>query len=140
MTRCVIDASVVAVALLKEPGAEEARALLDSGDSLSAPDFIFTELANVVWKHACRGELSSEEADRMLAHILHLSFEIVPSTRLLSRALELALRTRQTVYDCLYLALAQSNDAVLVTADKRLVNALSRGPLARFVTSLDKLS
>ena len=139
MTSYVIDASIVAVALLKEPGMERARAFLEQETSLSAPDLIFPELANVVWKRASRDELSSEEADRMLTHILRLPFEITRSTELLPRALTLACQTRRTVYDCLYLALAVRTNSVLVTADKRLVNSLARGPLARHIISLDKL-
>ena len=41
-----------------------------------------------------------------------------------------AVATGQTVYDCLYLALAVTTGSVLVTADRRLVHALTDGPLA----------
>ena len=45
----------------------------------------------------------------------------------------MALETGRTVYDCLYLALAVRCKGVLVSGDRRLVNALARGPLGKHV-------
>ena len=44
-------------------------------------------------------------------------------------ALEIACRTEKTVYDSVYLALAANHDCRLVTADRRLYNALQKSPL-----------
>jgi predicted nucleic acid-binding protein len=44
---------------------------------------------------------------------------------LLWEAMAIALRRGCSVYDCLYLALADRIDGRLVTADRRLVNALA---------------
>jgi predicted nucleic acid-binding protein len=40
-----------------------------------------------------------------------------PANPLLVRSMEIALDTRQAIYDCLYLALAESDHCELLTAD-----------------------
>jgi predicted nucleic acid-binding protein len=44
------------------------------------------------------------------------------------------------VYDSLYIALAVARDSILVTADDKLANALSGGPLAAHVRTLSSNS
>jgi predicted nucleic acid-binding protein len=132
----VLDASVVAAAFFPEKGTEAAKSLLLSAADLLAPDLIWAELANVVWKRCRRGEISEQQAVELLGDILELPLEITPSERLVGPALDLALRTGRTVYDCLYVALALWERTVLVSADQRFVHALAAGPLANHVTWL----
>jgi predicted nucleic acid-binding protein len=127
----VVDASVVAVAFFQEKHADRARRLLVAGGALLAPDLIYAELANVIWKrHAC-GEIDGGYAGRLLTDVRSLPLEITPCGDLAEAALELALRLGRSVYDCLYLALAVKTRSVMVSADKRLVNALADTPLAK---------
>jgi predicted nucleic acid-binding protein len=107
--------------------------VLTGGHALIAPDLNHAELANVIWKRHARGEIDEGEADRLLADVLALPLEITPCGDLIEAALELALRTGRSVYDCLYLALAVKTKTVLFSADKRLVNALAGTPLAKHV-------
>jgi predicted nucleic acid-binding protein len=44
---------------------------------------------------------------------------------LASRAFEIAAELRHPVYDCFYLALAEREEASLVTADRRLIGRLA---------------
>ena len=129
MTACVVDASVAAAAFFPEDHSDAARELLASGRTLHAPDLIWAELANVIWKRYRLSEIDVPEAEDLLADFLALPLRITPSDGLLEAALELAMRTGRTVYDCLYLALAVKTDAVMITADRRLVRALADGPL-----------
>lgn len=131
MTACVIDASTVAAALFEEEHADRARWLLTGKQPLQAPDLIFVELASVIWKRHRRGEIDTDGAQYVLAGALRLPLRTTSSTDLVVPALELALSTGRTVYDCLYLALAMRSDVPVITADKRLVNALADTPLAR---------
>ena len=133
MTPCVVDASVAAAALFRETHTKAARALLTAGRELHAPDLIHAEVANVIWKRRRRGEIDQAEAADLLIDFLSLPLRITPSEDLLAAALQLALKTGRTVYDCLYVALAVMNKTVLVTADKRLVNALSAGPIGKHI-------
>ena len=136
MKACVIDASVVAAALFQEAHAEAARALLVADGELHAPDLLLAEVGNVIWKRHGRKEIDEAEARQMLADCLRLPLRIVSSGDLVEPALALALRTNRTVYDCLYLALAIGTKAVLVSADKRFVNALAGGPFEKHVAWL----
>jgi predicted nucleic acid-binding protein len=133
MKPCVLDASVVAAAFLQEEHAKRARALLVSGREMHAPDLVYAELANVIWKRCGRGEIDEEEAGRLLGDLLRLPLEITSCGDLAEPALQLALGTGRTVYDCLYLALAVKTKTVLISADRRLVNALASTPLAEHV-------
>ncbi len=133
MKPCVLDASVVAAAFFQEDFAEQARALLVSGREMHAPDLVYAELANVIWKRFTRGEIDQEEAGLLLADFLRLGLETTPSADLAEPALQLALATGRTVYDCLYLALAVKTETVFYTADKRFINALADTPLAKHI-------
>ena len=133
MKTCVLDASVVAAAFFQEDHADRAHRLLVGGHVLHAPDLIYAELANVIWKRHNRGEIGPDEAGRLLADFRSLPLQITPCSDLVEAALELALRTGRSVYDCLYLALAVKTRSVLLSADKRLVNALAGTPLAKHI-------
>jgi predicted nucleic acid-binding protein len=136
MKPCVVDASVVAAAFFQETGARAARAILAGGGELHAPDLLLAEVANVVWKRHGRGEINEAEARALVADCLRLPLVLTPSGDLVASALELALRTKRTVYDCLYLALAVRMKAVLVSGDKRFVNALAGSPFEKHVAWL----
>jgi predicted nucleic acid-binding protein len=133
MKSYVLDASVVAAAFLPEPHAAAARSLLASGARLLAPDLIYSELANVLWKRRRRGELTADEAAALLTDILRLPIRTTSSAGLLDAALHLANRLDRTVYDCLYLSLAIREGVAMVTADRRLVNALAGTPVQQHI-------
>jgi len=61
---------------------------------------------------------------------------LVPSAATADRALAIALETQRTVCDALYLALADAEGCRFVTADERLVNALSQTPIAKLAVWL----
>ncbi|MBI1367358.1 MAG: PIN domain-containing protein [Planctomycetes bacterium] len=136
MSAFVMDASVIAAALFDETHADRARALLTRGSELFVLDLLHAELGNVIWKRFSRREIDATEATDLLADVLRLPLIVLPSMELIASALQIALRTRRTVYDCLYLAAALHQKAVLVTVDKRLVNALASTPLANHIRHL----
>ncbi|MBT3202156.1 MAG: type II toxin-antitoxin system VapC family toxin [Phycisphaerales bacterium] len=133
MKICVVDASVIAAAFFQEQFADNAVALLSSGRPLHAPDLMISEVASVIWKRHRRNEIDHADALGLLADFRTLPISIASSGELIESALELALRTDRTVYDCLYLALAIKTKSAMVTADKRLVNALGGSPLEKHI-------
>jgi predicted nucleic acid-binding protein len=138
MKPVVVDASVAAKWFLPEQDAPAALRLLDGRFRLVAPDLIRAEIGNLVWKLHARGTLAAQEASDMIEHFLSLPLEIHDSTYLLAPALEIAIATRRTVYDSLYLALAVELDGTVVTADERWTNALEHSPFVRFIRPLAK--
>ena len=133
MKVCVVDASVIVAAFFQEQFADAAVTLLKSARPLHAPDLVIAEIASVIWKRHRRNEIDDAEAAGLLADFRTLPLHITSSGELIESAIELALRTDRTVYDCLYLALAVKTKSIMVTADKRLVNALGRTPLEKHI-------
>ena len=125
MTRVVVDASVALKWFVPENHHEAALRLLDSNYELLSPDLLTAEFGNVVWKKVRRREMSPREARLMLKLFSAVSIEVVNCARIIEPALELALTTGRTVYDCLYLSLAIVRDCRLVTADRKFFNALT---------------
>ncbi len=105
----------------------------ESGIQLIAPDFIFVECANVLWKVARRVETPVEDVMERLDRLRRINIRLVSQADLLKDALRLALDINITVYDALYCALAQRENAELITEDRRLRNALDRTDI-RYLT------
>lgn len=136
MKPVVVDASVAVKWFLPEPDADAARALLSGEHRLLGPDLLWIEVVAVLWKIARRGALTAEEAQQIARDVAAFPVEIVESLPLLASAAEIAIRTDRTLYDCVYIALAAAENAVVVTADERLVNALSATPWSAHVVRL----
>ena len=114
----VVDASVAAKWLAPEPDSSLAEALLD--DELIAPDLLFAEVGNILWKKQMRGEMDAAATQIGARWLLQVPLQVHDSASLLADALDLALQLQHPAYDCFYLALARRVDAPLVTADRRL--------------------
>lgn len=84
-----------------------------------APAFIQIEVANALWKYVRAGQVDIEDAVEGAAVLARLMI-LYPDEDLLASAQRLAARLTHSVYDCLYLALAQRLSCPLVTADRRL--------------------
>ena len=89
-----------------------------------APDLIYPEFANAVWKRVGRDRLSPEDGTAIIATFLVLPFEITSSSSLLVPAYRLAVEHRRSVYDALFLALGLETGAEVVTADEPLYQAV----------------
>lgn len=129
--RVVLDASVWGVWLLA-PHAEE---LWQRADSLLAacrdgiltplaPAHIYAEVGNTVWKTVRAKLRPADWAASTLPLLNDVSLELIGVLPLLDQAVTLAVEWDRSVYDSLYLALAARERAPLVTADRKLANAL----------------
>jgi predicted nucleic acid-binding protein len=136
LTPVVVDASVALKWFVPEVSSAEAARLLDGSFELWAPDLLFPEFGNILWKKIARGEIGRNEARDVAAALRRVPLGVCPSSGLLDAALEIAIAYQRTVYDALYIALAVARGCALVTADARLARALSQGPLARQVRAL----
>ncbi|MEZ5626625.1 MAG: type II toxin-antitoxin system VapC family toxin [Rhodocyclaceae bacterium] len=117
--RWVVDASVAAKWFAPEPDAEAAQRIL--GYELYAPDLLFAEVANILWKKQRRGELADEVPEIAARMLLGIGVHASPCADLMPEASALAARLDHPAYDCFYLALAVRHGIAMVTADRRLV-------------------
>lgn len=115
----VADASALLEVLLRTPAG---RALEDRlfapGETLHAPYLVDLEVAQVLRRYRCAGELGEGRAREALDDQRRLPLERYGHELLLPRIWEL--RANATAYDAAYLALAEVLDAPLVTRDARL--------------------
>jgi predicted nucleic acid-binding protein len=124
----VIDASVVVKWFVPEIHSDAARRLLGLPHEYVAPDLLFAETANTIWKKTRRGELTAEEGQQLVADIGQIAVETVSCRALAEDAHALASATGRTVYDSMYVALAVRLNTRAITADERLESALKRIP------------
>ncbi len=130
MSVLVVDASVAVKWFLPEVHSEVARRVLSGTRTLLAPDLIWAEVGNVLWKKSRRAEITDETARGILRDFRHFPLQTYAAKALLEPAWDLAERFHVSIYDCLYLALAISRSCTLVTADLRFYNTLKDTPLA----------
>ena len=128
MSVFVVDASVVVKWFVPEIHSDAARRLLALPHEYVAPDLLFAETANTIWKKTRRGELTAEEGQQLVADIGQIAVEAVPCRALAEDAHALAKATGRTAYDSMYVALAVRLDTRLITADDRLEAALKGIP------------
>lgn len=91
-----------------------------------APELLLAEAANVLNKKQLSGELSESESNQLLTDILTVPIRFFPHRPILVRAFELAKTHHLTVYDTLYLALAEEHGAVIFTCDRKLLTIAER--------------
>ena len=124
MSAIVVDASVALKWFVPEVHSAAAASWLEQGHVLRAPDLLFPEIGNILWKKIARRELTAAEGRKILRGVESLGIRAEPSSDLLPIALEIALGLGRTVYDSMYLALALRRDVPVVTADRKLHQAV----------------
>jgi len=128
MNKYVVDASVAIKWFIPEIYAKEASYLQQSGYQLHAPAFFLLELGSVLCKKIRRQELNPKEGETILSELSHVPVQQHADQRLFQLAYQFALQTHRSLYDCLYLALAETIDGQMVTADRKFFTVIDRGP------------
>lgn len=118
----VADASVV-VEVLLGPGSPAGSVLdrhLGDQEVVGAPHLLDAEVGQALRRFVLRREMSFARAQASLDDLADLPLRRFPHTALLSRAF--VLRANVTVYDGMYLALAEALGAPLISCDAALRN------------------
>ena len=136
MTLWVADASVACKWHFDEEDAPLARALLLRGDEIAAPDSLLSEFANAVSRKIREEGFPPEGAGEMMALVVRQVTRLVPVRELLLPALDMSVALRHPIYDCLYLALAEREGAVLVTDDRAFLRKAADSRWRKHVVSL----
>lgn len=116
----VVDASVV-VDYLRGPGSPAFRRLTEAfvgGATVGAPHLVDVEVAQAIRRLVSAGTVDSTGAATMLSDLMAFPVVRYVHLPLLRRAFEL--RHNVTIYDGMYLALAERLDCTLVTGDSSL--------------------
>jgi predicted nucleic acid-binding protein len=117
----VVDASILVTALGDDGSdGDRARSRL-KGERLAAPHLIDLEVTSAWRRLAASGDLDHRRAQFALDDLRSLRIDRVPHASLIARCWEL--RDNLTVYDSVYVALAEVMAAPLLTADARLAGA-----------------
>lgn len=120
----VVDASALLEFLLQTPlgGRVEARLFRDD-DEIHSPHLVDVEVTQGLRRLVRSGEVSPDRATEAIADLVDLDLHRHAHLDLVSRALKL--RENVTVYDAMYVALAEALDATVITCDRPL--AKTRG-------------
>src|SRR5580658_5488081 len=125
----VIDASVAAKWLFMEPDSDKAQDLLQGVNNgqvmLIAPDLLVAEIGSMLWKRVLREGVSLVDAKAQYARFERVRVGFAGIRGLVDSALQLAVRQRHPIYDCLYIALALEADCDLITADEKMHRVFS---------------
>ena len=118
----VVDASALVDTLLREPGAAHLEQLLfDPNRTFHAPHLLDVEVAHAIRRHAIAGVIDDERGRMALDDLADFPLRRYPHDFLLPRAW--SLRANMSVYDAVYVALAEVLNAPLLTRDQRLAAA-----------------
>jgi predicted nucleic acid-binding protein len=118
----VLDASAVLDGLLDARSQPDiARVLSRSAEPLAAPDLLDLEIAGVLRRWEARGQIATRRAREALEDLAALPIVRYPARALLDEVWKL--RHNLTVYDAVYVALAQALAARLLTTDGRMASA-----------------
>ena len=121
-----VDASVAIKWFLSEIHSKEARSILESKWVLLAPDLIWAEFGSTLRKKVRLKEVTLQEAEGILKDFMRFPLQTYSTKLLLNSAWQLANESGTTLYDSLYLALANNQGCSLVTADKRFYESVRK--------------
>jgi predicted nucleic acid-binding protein len=139
----VIDCSTAFKWFVVEADTPKALRFYDDFDNglceLLAPDLFPTEMANAFLMEEQKkiSRILPGDAALLLAQGLKSLPRILDAVPLLPRAQEIAKQYRRSVYDCLYIALAEREQCEFISADDKLVNSLQHA--FPFVVSLSSM-
>lgn len=127
MKACVVDASVGAKWFFNEELNEQSRSLISRLEKreidLIVPEIFYVELANVFRKRVQRKEITAPDAIRAFDLLSSFSLKRYSDHELSDVALENAIQLGISVYDAIYISLAEIYVTPLVTADNELIKA-----------------
>lgn len=133
MSTFVVDASTAVGWVVNLPYSVKARTLLTFRNHLIAPDFLHAEVGSAM-TNLIRGKVVSQR-DGVEAYedFFRAPVRLHPAHAVAHPALKLALKSGKGFYDCLYLALAESEKGLFATADERFWNAMKATPHAKHI-------
>lgn len=123
----VVDASIVCKAVLQEEGRDKAKNILkrhvEELDQVVVPNLLFYEVANTL---ATKSAIPKAQMIRSLDKLGSLELRIYnPNLEDMKKAAEFAKDNHVSVYDAIYVIVAQENKCDLVTADNKFAKQVN---------------
>jgi len=124
----IIDANIAIKWFSEEKNTEAATAILNQHNkeeiNIIVPELFFYEVMNVLrFKN-----LEEQELNIAASELFNLQLETIPiSLMIMNEAIKFSSKYNLTVYDAVYLALAEIFNAKLITEDQEIIN--SKHPL-----------
>lgn len=135
----IVDASVAAKWFIDEEYSEAALSVLKEKNRLHAPDFLLLEMDSIICKWIRRGVVNVEEGTELRDALRRYPIQNHPFTSYLDSAFAIANQTGQSIYDCLYVALAALLNARMVTADRRLYEGIRNGRFKKHIVWIEDI-
>ena len=124
MINWVVDASVLFKSVVREDDSDKAISFLEKHDGFLAPDLIYAEIGNTLWKYEKAKSLMASDVMTIYENCFQAFETIVPMHELAAEALAISLDLNHSIYDCFYVALTVQCNGKLITADKKLFQTL----------------
>ena len=128
MSDTVVDSCVIAKWILPESDSRKAQQLITevpfNGDRLFVVDLALSETANAIWKRCHNHTYSVEQSTALLIRLWEIPLYLWPSADLLEPAFDIAVKYDRSVYDALFVALANDRQLTGITTDEPLWRAV----------------
>ncbi len=142
MKTLILDTSVAIKWIYEEEDSEKAHKILDKIQSQDlraiVPELFYCEMADFCWGNFQKKLMKFEQAGMFFNRIQAVKVEIRSDAEFADVALENAMHYGVSVYDGLYLSLAEAYLAPLLTADQKLIQAC-RSKNFDFIESLQEI-
>ena len=127
MKTYIVDASVAIKWFVEEELRDRAVSFFDGVKKgkikAVVPTLFFTEMSNICWKKSLKKDLTYHQASEILKDIRQMPLKRYEDYELFDVAFGNALQFGITVYDAMYVSLAEIYAVPLVTADDALIKA-----------------
>lgn len=117
----VVDASVAIKWFVHEELSDVALKLLESGETMVAPDLVCVEVTSGILRKFLEGKLTEKGARAALESLEEMirlgTLSTMPDRDFWASAIELGFKSKHAFADCLYLSVARMLDLAVITAD-----------------------
>jgi predicted nucleic acid-binding protein len=140
----VVDTNVALKVYLEEDLANEAQRVLDAGRDgdaeLLAPTLILLEFRHALTRRVRREDITVSEAQEMWESFGDWPLDFFEIGPLVPRAAEISEETGCTIYDAIFMALAEFEGLIVLTADGKLIKILEGTDFAPLLWPLERVS
>jgi predicted nucleic acid-binding protein len=139
----VVDTNVALKVYLEENLADEAQRVLDAGRDgeaeLLAPTLILLEFRHALTRRVRREEITPSDAQEMWESFGDWPLVYYEIGSLVPRAAEISADTGCTVYDAIFVTLAEVEESIVLTADAKLLKAIEGTDFTSLLRPLDEV-